>query len=131
MTLWPLGYVTGCEVPEKKNGGSGTPPGKGDWGVDPEPQVPKSTGPMVTKVVPALVPETMAAKNTGPIVPGETLTKGAPGVAPEEVSNKSEPAVVPEKSAVEHEKLESKVGSPLGKLKLDIVCVFGCVSAVI
>lgn len=86
---------------------------------------------MVTKAVPALVPETMAAKNTGPIVPRETLTKSAPGVAPEEVSIKSEPAVVPEKSAVEHGVLESKVGSPPAKLTLDIVCVFGCVSAVI
>ncbi|XP_028975521.2 calymmin isoform X3 [Esox lucius] len=105
LPLDQLGYVTGSEVPEKKNGGPSISPGDRDI-------VRERNGLTVTKYVAAFLPETMAAKNTGPIVTEDTLTKASPVLPSDEVSLGSKPAFVPEESAAVSEVLESDIGNP-------------------
>ncbi|XP_031698805.1 calymmin [Anarrhichthys ocellatus] len=80
----PQGYVTGIALPEQKGAEADAlfeeGPSEGD-------AAPESTKHLKTKAV----PETVAAKNTGRIIPEEALAVGVPEFAPEEANIRSHP----------------------------------------
>ncbi|CAK6970984.1 spidroin-2-like [Scomber scombrus] len=79
------GYVTGSAMPEQKGAETDVPLGEG--GNSEDDAAPENTKSLKTKVV----PETVAGKSTGSLIPEETLNVGVPEIAPEEANIRSQP----------------------------------------